>query len=127
MLKTGDWSTTKYKIVKHKCPRCGHKKARLVATCITYDEYFICENCGHCDFSASKKLTPEENEKRELAIEKFMKHAIVDGWKVGVREKTDREIEEQLNRTDIINERRSILMNEQKLRERTAKVKVQFS
>ena len=56
-----------------------------------------------------------------------MKHAIVDGWKVGVREKTDREIEEQLNRTDIINERRSILMNEQKLRERTAKVKVQFS
>lgn len=51
----------------------------------------------------------------------------VDGWKNEVKNKTDRQIQEQLNRTDIIPEWRSILMHEQKFRERTSKVKVSFS
>ena len=52
---------------------------------------------------------------------------ILDSWKVNVRGKTDREIEEQLDRTDIVHEWRSILENEQKFRERKVKVKVNFS
>lgn len=52
---------------------------------------------------------------------------VLDGWKVNVRGKTDREIEEQLDRTDIVHEWRSILENEQKFRERKVKVKVNFS
>ena len=67
----------KYKVVKHLCPKCGHKKARIVKTCIIYDEYFICENCGHCDFSASKHLSEADNNARQVAIEKNLKKVYV--------------------------------------------------
>lgn len=79
----------KYKVVKHLCPKCGHKKARWVHTCIIYDEYFICEKCGLCDFSASKRLTPEEDEARSKAIDKYMKKQYVSKADLKLLEKID--------------------------------------
>jgi len=54
--------------MKKKCPRCEHKYMFLIDTCVIYDKYYICENCGYCDFRNSKKLSKEENKKRLKAL-----------------------------------------------------------
>ena len=56
-------------------------------------------------------------------IEQF----ILDGWKAGIKSDTDEDIKRELAKDSIVPEWRKILKNEQKLRERKAKVKVNFT
>ena len=51
-----------------KCPRCFSKNRELIDRCVIYDHYHICKNCGHCDFSHSKRLSKEENKERLRAV-----------------------------------------------------------
>ena len=50
--------------IKRGCPKCGNLDRRLIDKCIIYDKYYICKKCGFCDFSRSKRLTDEENDRR---------------------------------------------------------------
>ena len=49
---------------KKGCPDCGSKDRRLIDKCVIYSHYYICNKCGLCDFSESRRLTEEENDKR---------------------------------------------------------------